>query len=269
MAVFNTQQNNKNDNEVSVNTRGIQFYNKEGFDPSTLDLKFWNDFICISLYPALPPEKRTQTKVFDYEKEVRATLSPSIVKILTEVTKTKIFPAIANGEDRTIGIQFGGDSMICVGTGKKQTGEIKPCIAIHKGIDPDTRKAEISMYYEFNKSQVIENYNEDTGECGIVTSENGELISFIAMLDAAVEAISKAGVHADRYVKKFFNEKLMNTVIAIGDKVGADPSSVSRGGYKNKGGSQVNWGSTSSDDIAADAESAMVGSIGDISELMS
>lgn len=259
---FSTQNNSK-DNKFDVNTRGITFYNKDGFDPSALSLGFWNDsLISIKINPALPKEKQTSTRVYDYEKSISTAIPSTSAKLLSNAIKTKILPAIEANEDHSVGIQIGGDNLIVVGTGKRITNEIRPYFAIHKALNPASKKPEMSAYYEFNKSQIIENYNEENGDYTLSVNHHSELMTFLSFLDAAVDALSKADVHAMRVVMRAFNEKLMNNITAIGVKVGADIQTSQNNSSRN----HVDFSSSNSDMDSEFSQytSEMIGSLDDL-----
>lgn len=258
-------QNNAKDNDRSVNTRGIALYNKNGFDPSSLSIGFWNDsFVSLKINPALEPSKQTQSRVFDYDKTVSTALGIPAIQLLSHAIKTKIFKAIEDGEERSVGIQVGGDSLVTVGTGKRLTGEIRPYIAIHKSLNPQTKRPEMSIYYEFNKGQIIEDFNEETGAYSLDGGINSELMLFVNILDASVAALSKGDAHALRTVMRAYNDKLMNTTLAIGSKMGVQTQTYSPG---RSGGARVDFASSTPAQPASDMD-VEYGSIDDLNEYM-
>lgn len=242
MSTFNTQQNNYNDAKYSINTRGISFYNKDGFDPSTLTMGYWNDgLITLKMNPALPKDKQTSGKVYDYEKTVSTALTIQAAEALVYTVNDKLIPAMHKGEDHSVAISVGSDGLVVIGTGVKITGEVRPFIAIHKGVNPTTKIPEMSIFYEFNRIAIIENYDNTTGQYDVTTNNHMEFIAFMSILEHSIKELSKAGVHSIRSVMNAYNTKLMNTVVAIAEKTGA---SVGGSGY-NKG-SKIDWNSTSS-----------------------
>lgn len=259
------QQNNSKDNDKrnDVNTRGLTFYNKDGFDPSSLSLGYWNDsMMTIRINPALEPAKQTQTRIFDYDKTVSTAIGVPGIKMLAHTIKTYILPAIVAGEDKSVGIQIGGDGLVVVGTGKRQTGDIRPFIAIHKELNPSTKRPNMSIYYEFNRAQAIENYNEETGDYALYDTVHSELLLFLDVLDASIKALSKADAHAQRTVMRFFNDKLMAAV-------GGDTSNGYSGG--NRSAKNIDWStgaSSSQQSSSMDELNATLSSIGDINDLM-
>lgn len=217
---FGVQQNNSRD-KANVNTRGLQFSNKNGFDPSALSLGFWNDFISIKINPALDKSQQTETRVFDYDKAVSTALTPRIATCLLKGIRDHIMPAIETGETRSVSVKVGGDSLVTVGTGTKYTGEPCQFFALHKELDPGTKKPAMSIFYEFAKNNLIMNYDEKTGDYTVVSNVPDEFELFIKFMSGAVVALTKAHTHADRVVNRFNNEKLNSNIVAIGEKVGA------------------------------------------------
>ena len=255
------EQNNSKEEKISINTRGLAFYNKDGFDPSTLGLGFWNDnFITIKINPTLPKDKQTPTRIYDYEKTVQTALTVPAARLFSECIKTKIIPAIAKGEEHSVSIQVGGDSLVSVGTGKRITGDVRPYLAIHKGLNPSTRKAEMSIFYEFNTSNMIENYNETNGEYKLSSNYNTELQLFIDFLDAGVKALTKADVHAMRVVMRAFNDKLMNNVVASAEKLGVATSKS----YGSSNRIDFSQSPSSDEENEFTAMSSMIGSLADL-----
>jgi hypothetical protein len=230
MAWTDSQNNSKDKNyNDDINTRGITMYNKEGFDPSCMEIGYWNsNFVTLTISPALPADKQSKSKVYDYDAKVKATFSPQVAEMIA-FSMEKLIPEIEAGNARSIGIQFGasGDNMIVVGTGVDKTNSVRPYIAICKGIDASTRRPELAIFYEFNKGTIIDNYNAETGKYEGVSNIHSEYNMFINILRDVAKALSNADVHAFRCVQRAYNTKLMDSVVAIGNKVGADIPSKS------------------------------------------
>lgn len=244
---FGTNQNNSKDNKASVNTRSFTFANRDGFEPSAVNFGFWDDKITIAINPALEPSKQTTERFYDYEKTVKTSLTFEKSMALLYKLNKEIIPAMENGEDKTIGLAVGNDGMIAVGTGKKITNEIRPFIALFKGINPDTKQAELSIYYEFKRIESIDNYDPETGKYEMGSKTHAEFLVFIEFLKAAIVGMSNATTHATRTVNKYMNDRLYDAVVSIGEKVGANVTP--RGGSSYRNGfntNKPNWGGTSS-----------------------
>lgn len=218
---YGTRQNNSKD-KPSVNTRGYTFANRDGFEPSVLNVGFWDEKMTITINPALEPAKQTTERFYDYEKSVKTSLTlEKVMAILYKITK-EIIPAMENDEDKSIGVIVGNDGMVAIGTGKKLTGSIRPFIALYKGIDNSTKKAEMSIYYEFKTVDCIDNYDPNNGSFEMGSKVNSEFNLFIEILKATIIGMSNASVHAGRFVNKYVNDRLYDAVVSIGTKVGAD-----------------------------------------------
>lgn len=219
---FGTRQNNENDTRTkSVNTRVYQFKNKEGFEPSTLQVGGWDEMFSMRINPTLPPEKQSRDHLFDYERFVATSFNMEKALLFLFKINKDILPAIENDEEKNIGISVGGDSLVTIGTGKSITNSIRPYIAIHKGLNPDTKKPEQSIYYEFRKSITIDDYNPETGEYTVSEEYDSELNLFCELLKSFIQN-SNFNAHVNRFNNRFANEKNFNTMNAIAAKVGAD-----------------------------------------------
>lgn len=227
---FGTRQNNENDNRKSITTKVYQFKNKEGFEPSTLQVSGWDEMFSLRINPALPPEKQSKDQLYDYDKFVATSLNMEKVMLLLYKIKKDIMPAIENNEEKNIGISVAGDSLVTVGTGKKITNNIRPYIAIHKGLNPDTKKAEHSIYYEFKKSMTVDDYSPETGEYTIDSNISAEFMLFIELMKSFI-VNSNFNSHVNRYNNRYSNNRMFNTMNSIAEKVGVE---LNPKGYSGK-----------------------------------
>jgi len=227
---FGTRQNNENDNRKSITTKVYQFKNRDGFEPSTLQISGWDEMFSLRINPALPPDKQSKDQLYDYDKFVATSLNMEKVMLLLYKINKDILPAIENEEEKNIGISVAGDSLVTVGTGKAITQSIRPYIAIHKGLNPDTKKAEQSIYYEFKKSMTVDDYDPNTGDYNVETNISAEFMLFIELLKSFIQN-SNFNSHVNRYNNRYSNDRMVNTVNAIADKVGVD---LNPKGYSGK-----------------------------------
>ena len=269
MAFYGTQQNNEKDNTPNVNTRSYQFMNKDGFDPSALSVGAWNEMLSLRINPALDKSRQTEGRVFDYDKSVSTSLTAEKVTLLLYKIQKEIIPAIESDEDKSIGIPLnGGESLLVVGTGKRLTNTITPFLAIHKSLNPDTKKPEMSMFYEFKKSSSIDDYNEQTGAYSLVSDIHSELKLFVELLKAFIIGTSNFTVHAERLVNKYNNDKLQNNILAIGQKVGATMTGGTNRSYGQRQNIFGNTSNTPSYSNNSGADMAELGSIEDLNSFM-
>jgi hypothetical protein len=103
----------------------------------------------------------------------------------------------------------------------------------------------MSIFYEFNRMPIIENFDHTTGQYEVRTNNHIEFYAFISILEHSINELSKAGVHSIRTVMNAYNTKLMNTVVAVADKVGAVVQSTTSSYSK---GPKIEWGSNSTND---------------------
>ena len=262
--------NNSNNNKFNVNTKGVQFYNKDCKFPSTLVFGFWNENISLKIHPALPADKRTQSSVYDYNQYVSTSINGAKALELYNAIQDVIIPAIKEGKIINRGIEIGGmggTGLVTIGSGFD--GTINPYIAIFKNLDANTRKPSEFIFYQFNSMRVISNYSHESGEFQPEVNPISELQLFATMLKAATEALTNAETHAGRNVNRAYKDKLMNATLAIANKLGA---SVESYGSFNKGGGSVfdnnRSGSNKVDDVPfGGSEGASVETMSDMGQL--
>jgi len=244
---FNTNNGQNNSREAAnVNTKGLSFFNKDGYDGGAAFLiGYWNGLISLRMHPALELSKQTETRKFDYEKVVSTALTPEKAFILATKIEKEILPAIEKDEAHSVGIPVGSDSLLIVSTGKKLIGSIAPYIAIHKSLDPKTKLPSMSMYYSFNSDISIDNYDETTGAFEMGPSLNAELMVFLNVLKTSIIGLGNSTVHASRCVDKYFKDKLNSDIGEIAGKLGItitgpQKNSYGRGDIFSNGGRQEN-----------------------------
>lgn len=228
--------NKQNKNEVNVNTRGYRFMNKDGSCPSTLVCGFWNEMISLKIHPALPESKQTANSVYDYNQMIATSLSIEKALILVKKTEEIVYPALRHNQTKSIAVLIGGNNLVQIGStagNNKAVGYI----GIHKGLDPESKKPQDSLYYEFmDSSQItISDYNPETGSYGATEPVECELETFIEILKSSISALCGAYTHDNRHRDKFYRDKLCNDMAQIAGKLGVElSSSGSGGGYSSK-----------------------------------
>lgn len=218
---FNKNKAN-NRQQTNVNTRGIQLMNKDGFDPSTVVLGFWNDMMSIKLHPALEPSKQTQTAVYDYETTFQTVLNVEKGQLLLNKIKEKILPALESETEASVGVLIGDDSLLLVGTGVKQFNEVKPFLGLFKGLN-EKKKAETMICFEFKATETINDYDPMTGEHDVEKDSYPHLDLFVKYLESGISALMHAETHSIRHVDKYYRDTLLAAV------KGTDVSSSSNG----------------------------------------
>lgn len=221
MTNFNNGQNNSKDKN-NMNTNSIQFMNRDGFQPSTLVLGFWNEMLSVKIHPALPKEQQTETRVYNYEQNVSTAMNVEKIGLLLDRIETEVVPAIYSGEDKSIGIQVGGNSLLVVSTGVGRFNEVRPYIAIHKDLDQDSKKPQVSIFYEFKSQVSIDDYDPETGKYVLSKPTHSEFRIFINTLIEAGRALTNAQAHSARNVNKYFNEKQTSMFREMASKLGVE-----------------------------------------------
>lgn len=253
--------NNSRDNNISINTNGVQLYNRDGFVPSALTIGYWNDVLNIRINPKL--ENPTETKVFDYEKYISCILPVERIGELINAINKEIVPAMKEGRNKIISIQVAGDSLLSVGTNVATGSPLRPFIAIYKGIDVNTKKPESYLLYEFKSSTIIEDYDADKGSYTVSQPDHVELNTFIKILNAAFDGLTKATAHTINTENRFRNAAQMKVMNALAEKSGIET------GYGNtsyrKRGSSVSFGAESNNnDVGQIAQIESIDSLDDL-----
>lgn len=256
-------QNNKD--RANVNTTGIQFSNKEGFDPSALVVGYWNDMLSLKIHPALPKEKQTEKSVFDYEHVVMTSLTVEKLQALHTAVMDRILPAIEAGEEKNVSVIINMDSLVTIGTGVALNKKVSPYVAIHKGLDPETRKPESSIYYEFKSAPIIEDYDVESGKYETTFDKFTEFKAFLSCIAFAIPVLMNVTSHVSRTVDRAYKEKLTNEIASIAAKLGVSTSS--KGGYTSKK-DVFNVSSSSTPHISAPTPSDHAETIQDLGNFM-
>lgn len=235
---MNFSQGNNNSQKNDVNTRGPQFSNVESEFPSALVIGFWNGLVSLKFHPPLDPAKRTENNFFDYDKNIQTALTLDKVAVLAEDIENVIIPALENKETKSVGFLIGIDSLISLGTKETDKGMIA-YLGLFKGINPETRKPDTFMMYEFRRTGQVNNYDPLTGDFEREQGPIGELLLFKEILKAARGALSNVYTHANRVVDRFYRDTIKSQLDAVAEKMGL-PTQGNRsgGGGYNRNRSQ-------------------------------
>lgn len=269
---LNNSNNNSRD-EVNVNTRGMQFMNSDGFYPSTMLFGFWNEMISIKIHPALDKEHQTDSRKFNYEEVVSTAITLEKAALLADKIENELLPNFGT-KSLFRGVPVGGDSLIGVGIRHEEGSPDIAYLAIFKALDEETKKPEVSIYYEFKTGMTINDYNPNTGEFTVEQNIPSELNVFLAGLRASVSALTHAEAHSSRAVDKWFRDRLMNNIQEIAQKLGVSTQGSWSGNknYSNKSKDIFN-NNSSNDSIPSDLDDeessiSKLSNIDDISQFM-
>lgn len=231
-------QNNRQNYSEAINSRGIQFFNKDGFEGSTLVVSLWNQNLVMKIHPAKEKTQQTDTSIYDYDHAVTVVLTPVVATTIANVCKERLMPALMEGKEFTICVPCGTNSGVVLSTGVKRFGKLVPYTAILKSIQAGTLTPEEAMCYEFNKSRIIENYDGTTAEGVTQRFEYSELVYFIYALERISMALIGAENHASRYNERFFNKQLFGLYKGLSEKMGVPfyQQRQSNNYHRNSGG---------------------------------
>lgn len=237
MAYENYNKGNIQKND-SVNTRGIQMKNKEGFEASTLVVQYWDDKLNIMLHPQL--KNPTEKQVYDYEQKIMVTLRVDKAQSLLKAMDLIIDKAIEEDKEASVGITLGGttsNNMLVVAA-KKREGLMNVVVHVCRDINPETKLPGQRFSYTFIKDdEVVEGYNLRTGEVEDIKVIQSEYLVFKEAIREYIRMMMQANVHSDRYCDKFYRTSLIEKVTKIGGKVGALDSGHYDGSYNKSSSS--------------------------------
>ena len=218
----------------SVNTSGPTYKNSSVEVPCALGVKYWNDMIQVEFVPELPKSQQTQTRRYDYDHSVLATMRRSKCKMLSMAYHKDIVPALEQNIQKSRSVSIAGVNQLMIDTNIVD-GEAHPVIRFIQNIDESTLKADPSnvCVYEFNRAEILEDYNFETGEFKGILKPHFELDLFMDDLDNALAGTSNAYVHATKYTDAYFRESIINKLNKIGEANGLSMTSPQ---YGNNGG---------------------------------
>lgn len=234
---FGNRSNNNND--LNVNTNGIQFYNTDSFEPSTLQLNFWNGLLALKICPALPENKREESKKYDYETFITCLLTPQKISDLLNALEKTFYPDYLKEPNKvkSVGVAS-GDGLIQISSAQQIPGYKKDeagiVLTIFKDVDVNA-KTDSYLRYEFRKGSIVLNYNNKTGEYTNDMTSDCEFLVFVEYLREGLKALTQAYAHSIRYSDRFYrareimnSQKIMEALnIQIDDK---------KSGYRKNGG---------------------------------
>lgn len=238
---FQNQQNKQND---SVNTRGFQFFNRDGVYASTLILGLWNQLITLKIHPAKEKSKQTESSVYDYDKSINLVIPPDKAILISKIMKEKVIPALNKGEECTISVAVTGSSVLTMSTGVKKFGKIAPYIKICRGVQPQTLIAEETMGYAFAFSLVIPDYDGDSKSDAKPIQVYSEMYYFVDLMKELAVAIVGGADHARRYINRKFNTERYNLFKAIAANINAPFYEGSKSSGSGRSATNV-WGNGS------------------------
>jgi len=234
---------NNQQKEQHVNTRGIQLFNVNGFEGSTLIISMWNQMVALRIHPAKEKSQQTKTSVYDYDKSVSIVLDNKTAQLIADVILEEVLPATQEGKECTKGIPVGSNSAVIVSTGvKRSSGKIMPYVGIARNIKPGTLLPEEMLSYTFNLMTILDNYdgnpgNQDFNPQTCQRAYHAELVMFAHALKHLAVAMIGGEYHAGRNINKRYDDNVFQLYKQLAAKNGIEfYSGNGNGGYQRGSG---------------------------------
>lgn len=219
---------NNQQKEVHVNTRGIQMFNVNGFEPSTLIIGMWNQLVSLKIHPAKEKSQQTKSSVYDYDKAINIILDNKTADALGDIILDDLIPAVNDCREFTRAVTVGSNSAVVVSSGVKRSGgKPIPYMAIARNIKPGTLLPEEMLSYTFNAAYILNNYDGLPGnnEFDIKTCQlpiQSELKLFGRVLKYMATALIGAEYHAGRNINKRYDDNVFQFYKQLAAKYGLD-----------------------------------------------
>ena len=219
---------NNQQKDAHASTRGAQFFNVNGFEPSTMILGMWNQLVTLRIHPAKEKSQQTKTSVYDYDKSVSIVLDNKSTETLADIVNNEIIPALENGVECTKAVVIGTNSAVIVSTGvKKTSGKPIPYLAIARNIKPGVLIPEDMLSYTFNTSMILNNYDGNSGnsDFDIKTCQipyQAEIKLFGHMLNHLAVALVGGEYHASRNLNKKYDDSVFAFYKQLANKNGIE-----------------------------------------------
>lgn len=254
---YYNQPNNSNNERQSVNTRGASYKNGMCKFPMALEVGYSDDLISLTFTPPLPDQDRVKgQRLFDYKNQIKTGMSRSKAHLLYMAYEEYFIPALKKNEGKFVGVRIAsGKHVIGIDTGVDlfKDGTCHPCIILIRNVDESGVSNDV-LLYEFNKEDVLIDYNPSTGKIAETAAIGAEFDEFMKNLEVFRAASSKAYVHANRQVNNRYRSMISDNIKSMMQKMGLQSSSGNSytGGGNNpyKGASifDINDGATGSDE---------------------
>ncbi len=235
------QNQNNQQKETHINTRGFQFFNVNGFEPSTLILSMWNQLVSLRIHPAKEKSQQTKSSVYDYDRSINIVLDSKTADLLAKIIMEKILPAVKENEECTQGIPVGNNSAVIISSGvKRGSGRPIPYLTIARNIKQGTLIPEEMLSYTFNTSLILDNYDGTPGNAdfNLQTCQipvHAELEVFAHMLRHLSVAMLGGEYHAGRNINKRYDDNVFQLYKQLAAKNGIEFYSGNSNGTFNRG----------------------------------
>ena len=231
----NSNQNNKK--PQSVNTNGRRLTNDSGENASMVDLGFWGGYATLRFHPALPLEQRSETKKWDLDNYLQATVSAENAETIVAGITKRIEPAIKEGQEDQINVIIGGDSVLQISV-ENQGDTQRAFVSIFKSLNPDNKRPEKMFRHELSPGRELVKYDFESGEFQLGSGAGYPGLGILKWhLIGLLVGGSHALVHAHRVVDKAFREKVLT---GVGQPTGGGSNNYNRSNNNVFGGGGSN-----------------------------
>lgn len=197
--------NNNNRRSVSTNIKTLYG------DTASMSLSYWNDMISIKLNPCTGTNA-DGVRQYDRNRSFSTALSVQKSKALVDLIEENILPLIKSVSEGNklehpvnVAVQCGvKKAMVIIQYSNDDRGKPFVCLYGYTSSNDDGTCEQQNMYaYKFGKTNVIKNYNPNTGEGDVVQVES-EFEFFYNVLKNQASAFGAAS-HSNSYFTSWSN----------------------------------------------------------------
>lgn len=197
--------NNNNRRSVSTNIKTLYG------DTASMSLSYWNDMISIKMNPCTGTNA-DGVRQYDRNRSFSTALSIQKSKALVDLIEENILPLIKSASEGNklehpvnVAVQCGvKKAMVIIQYSNDDRGKPFVCLYGYTSSNDDGTCEQQNMYaYKFGKTNVIKNYNPNTGEGDVVQVES-EFEFFYNVLKNQASAFGAAS-HSNSYFTSWSN----------------------------------------------------------------
>lgn len=250
-----------------VNTDSLVMYGPD----SVVKFSNYDLFLNVKMFRIKPEEQRTPKSMYDYSSRVSCNISMEDVLYLAYVLEKYAIPATNKLEPWFQGIKTGPNSMFAIsnGIGENDSQEVKPYIAIYKGMNEKMIPVEM-RFFRFRPRMVYTSYDYRTGE-HTAAEDNRRGLYILSEFFKAMAGLVGPSAHLIRYFDRFKNNAQHTLITSIAGKLGVTNRPI------NTIGDAPNWnediqsdgGFDFGNDIVDITPTAKDGGQNDLAQLMS
>lgn len=211
-----------------ITTTGATFWDESGM---MLKLSYLDDSFSIQISDPLVSETGKRTYPESNRHNMLVT-SDRAAALFDEIIIKQILPAYEEGKNLSKGVFLnkGKTSILEV---RVQEGEFY--LIYYKDID-ENRKAKENYAFHFGKTDVIEEYNFETGDFAGKQSVDGTFYIFCKYLETGLNELCRPSGHAVRQATSYTVTSIFNYLRAISQKLGVivEPAYRRSSGFSNE-----------------------------------